>query len=65
VPVIEDNDIPARHLRLVYDDDTTRDLEIIKLPAIDRFGEFYHSSMFTTPFMSAPTGIISTITPGL
>jgi hypothetical protein len=64
VPAIEDNDIPARHLRLVYDDDTTRDLEIIKLPAIDRFGEFYRSSMFTTPFTSAPTGIISNINPG-
>lgn len=65
VPVVEDNDIPARHLRLVYDDGTTRDLEIIKLPAIDRFGEFYRSSMFTTPFTSAPTGIISNIITGL
>jgi hypothetical protein len=65
VPVIEDNDIAARHLRLVYDDDTTRDLEIIKLPTVDRFAEFYRSSMFTAPFTTAPTGIISNIITGL
>jgi hypothetical protein len=61
IPVIEDDDVPARHLRRVYDDGTTEDVEVLSEtlaavlrdmpetlkppPVVDSFAAYYRSGL--------------------
>jgi hypothetical protein len=72
IPVIEDDDVPARHLRRVFDDGTTKDVEVLSealeavlrdMPATLKFKPQPVADSFAAYYRSGPTAQRTTYSP--